>query len=639
MKMINITFPDASKRQFKAGISGQEIASSISKSLEKKAVAIKLDGKLFDLTHKISGDAKIEIVIADTLEGLEIIRHDAAHILAQAAKELYPDWQLTIGPAIENGFYYDFATQVPLAEEDLPKLEARMREIVSRNIEFKRMTMSKADAIDYFKKKGEHYKVQLIESIPEGEEVSLYSQDEFVDLCRGPHAASTGRIRAFKLLKVAGAYWRGDSKNEMLQRIYGTAWATQEDLDNYLMQLEEAEKRDHRKVGRELDLFHFQEEAPGAVFWHPKGWQIFQELVSYMKKRQKLAGYQEISTPEVMDKVLWEQSGHWEKFGQNMFTAEAGDDKKTYAIKPMNCPGGVQIYKSELRSYRDLPLRLSEFGKVHRYEPSGALHGLMRVRAFTQDDAHIFCTPEQLMDECKKICDQILVVYRDFGFEDIRIKFSDRPEKRIGSDDVWDKAEEALLNAAKNANLECTLSPGEGAFYGPKLEFALRDAIGRDWQIGTLQVDLNLPERLGAYYIGEDGAKHHAVMLHQAMFGSLERFIGILIEHYAGKLPLWLAPTQVVITTITNEVENYAKLVYDMLNSLGVRAKLDLDNEKINYKIRKHSLQKVPVIAVIGSKEAAENVVTLRKFGEASQETLELSEFISKFTNDIKPPL
>jgi threonyl-tRNA synthetase len=636
---ISLSFPDGSKREFSRGACGLDIAASISKSLEKKAIAVKLDGKQFDLTYAIDHNAAIEIITSDSAEGLEIIRHDAAHILAQAAKELYPNWQLTIGPAIENGFYYDFYASDPLTEEDLPKLEARMRQIVERNIPFKRMVMSKSEAITYFKQKGENYKVQLIEGIPDGEEISLYSQDDFIDLCRGPHTISTGRIRVFKLLKVSGAYWRGDSKNEMLQRIYGTAWATQEDLDAYLKQIEEAEKRDHRRVGREMKLFHFQEEAPGAVFWHPKGWQVFQSLVAYMKRSQKIHGYQEINTPEVMDKVLWEQSGHWEKFGHNMFTAEAGDDNRNYAIKPMNCPGGVQVYRHELRSYRDLPLRLSEFGKVHRYEPSGALHGLMRVRAFTQDDAHIFCTPEQLMDECKRICDHTLTVYRDFGFDDIRIKFSDRPDKRIGSDAVWDKAETALLSAAKNAGLECILSPGEGAFYGPKLEFALRDAIGRDWQIGTLQVDLNLPERLGAFYIGEDGQKHHVVMLHKAIFGSLERFIGILIEHYEGRLPLWLSPVQVVITSITNDVDEYAKHVYAELKSRDIRAELDLDNEKLNYKIRKHSLLKTPVIAVIGKQEAAENKVSLRRLGEKTQETLDLSEFISKFTDEIKPPL
>ncbi|MDF3047784.1 MAG: thrS [Candidatus Midichloriaceae bacterium] len=636
--MIDISFPDGSKRQFERGISGFDIAASISKSLEKKAIAIKVDGVQLDLTHKIESPAAIEIITADSAEGLEIIRHDAAHILAQAVKELYPDWQLTIGPAIENGFYYDFVAPSPITEQDLPKIEARMKEIVERNLEFKRQVMSRSEAIAYFKKIGENYKMQLIENIPEGEEVSLYSQGDFIDLCRGPHAVSTGRIRAFKLLRVSGAYWRGDSNNEMLQRIYGTAWGTQQELDAYLTQLEEAEKRDHRRVGREMGLFHFQDEAPGAVFWHPKGWQIFQTLVAYMKRRQKIANYQEINTPEVMDKCLWEQSGHWEKFGQNMFTAESGDEKKIYAIKPMSCPGGVQVYKRELRSYRDLPLRLSEFGKVHRYEPSGALHGLMRVRAFTQDDAHIFCTPEQLMDECKKICEQILLVYKDFGFNEIHIKFSDRPEKRIGSDEVWDKAEAALQNAAESAGLKCTLNAGEGAFYGPKLEFALRDAIGRDWQIGTLQVDLNLPERLGAYYIGEDGQKHHAVMLHQAIFGSLERFIGILIEHYAGKLPLWLAPTQVVIATITNEVDEYARFIYNELKSRDIRVELDLNNEKINYKIRKHSLLKVPTILVVGREEASNQSVAVRKFGETTQENLEISEFISKFTNEIKPP-
>lgn len=634
--MINITFPDGNKKAFNDGITGQEIAASISKSLEKKAVAIKLNGKQYDLTHNIESDAEFQIITAESDEGLDIIRHDAAHIMAQAVKELYPDAKLTIGPAIENGFYYDFSTSHPFTNDDLPKIEAQMRKIVERNIPFQRIVKSRDEAVDYFKKLGEDYKVEMLQTIPANEEISMYSQGEFVDLCRGPHAVSTGRIKHFKLLKVAGAYWRGDSKNEMLQRIYGTAWASEEDLKAYLTQVEEAEKRDHRRIGKEMGLFHFQEEAPGAVFWHPKGWTLFQKLIEYMRNMQKSAGYLEINTPEILDKSLWVQSGHWEKFGENMFTAEAGDDERVYAVKPMNCPGGVQVYKSDLRSYRDLPLRLAEFGKVHRFEPSGALHGLMRVRAFTQDDAHIFCTPEQLMEECKKICDLTLAVYRDFGFENIRIKFSDRPEKRIGSDEVWDKAEEALQHAAEKAGLQCTLSPGEGAFYGPKLEFALRDAIGRDWQIGTLQVDLNLPERLGAYYIAEDGSKKQAVMLHQAMFGSLERFTGILIEHYAGKLPLWLSPVQVVVANITNDVDDYATSVYQQLKNAGFRVELDLDSEKINYKIRKHSLTKTPIIAVVGKNEAAENKVAIRRLGQESQEILDISDFIAKLSEEIK---
>lgn len=639
--MIDILFPDGSKRQYDEGITGQDIARSISKSLLDKAVAIKLNGNtLHDLTYEIKNNVAIEIITADSNLGLEIIRHDAAHIMAQAVIELYEGKiQLTIGPAIENGFYYDFSTSIKFTQDDLPIIEAKMRDIVERNIPFKRFVLSKQEAINHFERIGANYKIELLENIPDDEEISFYSQGSFVDLCRGPHNISTGKIKAFKLLKVAGAYWRGNSNNEMLQRIYGTAWATQAQLDLYLNQLIEAEKRDHRKIGKEMDLFHFQDEAPGAVFWHPKGWQIFQQLVSYMKKRQKLADYQEINTPEILDKSLWELSGHWEKFGHNMFTASVSDEKRTYAVKPMNCPGCVQVYKSNLRSYRDLPLRLAEFGKVHRYETSGSLHGLMRVRAFTQDDAHVFCTPEQLMDECKKICDLILNIYKDFGFEDISIKFSDRPEQRIGDDHVWDQAEDALWNAVREAGLECTLNPGEGAFYGPKLEFTLRDAIGRDWQIGTLQVDLNLPQRLDANYIAEDGCKHQVVMLHQANFGSLERFIGILIEHYAGKLPMWLMPIQVVIATITNDQDKYAQKIFQELKDIGANVQLDLNNEKISYKIRKHSLSKIPIILVIGKNEVEFNRVTIRRLGEESQETLEFSEFISKFANEIKQPI
>jgi threonyl-tRNA synthetase len=564
---------------------------------------------------------------------LDLIRHDAAHVMAMSVQELYPETKVTIGPVIENGFFYDFSREIPFTNKDLVKIEKKMKEIVNRNVPVTFKVVSRKVAIDIFTKIGENYKVEIIDSIPKDEEIKIYYHGEWFDLCRGPHLNSSGEIgKAFKLTKVAGAYWRGDSNNEMLQRIYGTAWETQEDLDNYLLRLEEAEKRDHRKLGKELDLFHFQEEAPGAVFWHPKGWTLFQNLINYMRKRQDDAGYHEINTPDIMDKSLWELSGHLEKFGDNMFTTEAKEER-VYALKPMNCPGCVQVYKWGMKSYRDLPLRVSEFGKVHRYEPSGALHGLMRVRAFTQDDAHIFCTEDQVTEESKIVCDLILSIYKDFGFEKISIKFSDRPEKRVGSDEIWDKSELALKKAVEATGLEYTHNPGEGAFYGPKLEFVLRDAIGRDWQCGTLQVDLNMPERLGGTFIGEDGQKHHPVMLHRALFGSLERFTGILLEHYAGNLPLWLAPVQAVVAPITSEIDNYAIEIFDELKLNGVRVNLDTRNEKINYKIRDNSLQKIPYMLIVGKQEQENKSISIRQFGSKDQEMIKfenLTDFFEK---------
>ena len=570
---------------------------------------------------------------------LELIRHDAAHVMAMSVQELYPETKVTIGPVIENGFFYDFSREVPFTNKDLIKIEKKMKEIVNRNIPVTFKVVSREEAIDIFTKIGENYKVEIIDSIPKDEEIKIYYHGEWFDLCRGPHLNSSGEIgKAFKLTKVAGAYWRGDSNNEMLQRIYGTAWETQEDLDSYLLRLEEAEKRDHRKLGKELDLFHFQEEAPGAVFWHPKGWTLFQNLINYMRKRQDDAGYHEINTPDIMDKSLWELSGHLEKFGDNMFTTEAKEDR-VYALKPMNCPGCVQVYKWGMKSYRDLPLRVSEFGKVHRYEPSGALHGLMRVRAFTQDDAHIFCTEEQVTEESKIVCDLILSIYKDFGFEKISIKFSDRPEKRVGSDEIWDKSELALKKAVEATGLDYTYNPGEGAFYGPKLEFILRDAIGRDWQCGTLQVDLNMPERLGGTFIGEDGQKHHPVMLHRALFGSLERFTGILLEHYAGNLPLWLAPVQAVVAPITSEIDPYAKEIFDELKLNGVRVNLDTRNEKINYKIRDNSLQKIPYMLIVGKQEQENKSISIRQFGSKDQEIIKFDNLTDFFEKKCKMPI
>ncbi len=635
---VVITFPDGLTRVFEHAPTGSEIADRISASLSRAAVAVRVNGELRDLSRSIDANSTVEIITRDSDEALELLRHDAAHVMAEAVKELYPDTQVTIGPAIENGFYYDFARDEPFTPEDLDKIEHRMREIVDRNETIVREVWERDRAIEFFRDQGEEYKAKIIEDIDPQQEITIYRQGAFADLCRGPHLPSTGRLgKAFRLTKIAGAYWRGDSRNPMLQRIYGTAWANDKQLKQYLRLLEEAERRDHRKLGKQMNLFHFQEAAPGAVFWHPKGWTLFQNLIDYMRARQQRAGYVEINTPDLMHRSLWEASGHWETFGENMFTTETDADR-TLAIKPMNCPGCVQVFNHRLRSYRELPLRMAEFGKVHRFEPSGALHGLMRVRSFTQDDAHIFCTQEQITEESKKICELVLDIYRDFGFEDVRIKYADRPEKRVGSDDVWDAAEEALRAAATATGLEYSFNPGEGAFYGPKLEFVLRDAIGRDWQCGTLQVDLNLPERLGATYVGEDGHKHTPVMLHRALFGSLERFIGILLEHYAGALPFWLAPLQVVVTTIVSDADVYAADFAAALGESGIRAETDLRNEKISYKVREHSEQKIPVIAVVGRREVEQGTVVLRRLGTKHQETMGLDAAKDRLVAANRPP-
>ncbi|MGB5353436.1 MAG: threonine--tRNA ligase [Woeseia sp.] len=631
-----IQLPDGTTRDFPNAVTGATIADAISKSLARDAVAIRVDGDMWDLSRAIEHDAAIEIVTRDSDDGLELLRHDAAHVLAEAVKELWPATQVTIGPAIDNGFYYDFAREEPFTPEDLEKIEQRMQAIVERNEEISREVWQRNDAVRFFRELGEEYKARIIEDIPENETLTLYRQGEFIDLCRGPHLPSTGKLgKAFKLLRVSGAYWRGDAKNAMLQRIYGTAWANAKQLRGYLTQLEEAEKRDHRRLGRLMDLFHFQEEAPGAVFWHPKGWGLFQNLVDYMRRRQNEAGYQEVNTPELMDRSLWEASGHWASFGEHMFTTET-EDGRNYAIKPMNCPGHVQVFKQGITSYRDLPYRLAEFGKVHRYEPSGALHGMLRVRAFTQDDAHIFCTPEQITSESIAVCDLILGIYRDFGFNDVIIKFADRPEVRVGDDAVWDEAEKALKKALEASGLEYSYNPGEGAFYGPKLEFVLRDAIGRDWQCGTLQVDLNLPSRLGATYIGEDGQKHTPVLLHRAMFGSLERFIGILIEHHAGNLPLWLAPTQAKVLTITSDADDYALDLVTRLRNAGISADADLRNEKISYKVREHSVAKVPVLLAVGQREVEEQTVAMRRLGSKQQQVLGVADALAALSSEIK---
>ena len=609
--MPQIHLLDGKKIDFEKSITGFDLTKKISKSLEKNALIMEVDGDLRDLSHQITKDARVRIITSKDKEGLEVIRHDAAHILAMAVQELYPGTQVTIGPVIDNGFYYDFSRKEPFTEDDLKKIEKKMEEIVDRDEKTYREVWKRDEAVKHFLKIGEKYKAEIIESIPSGEEVSIYHHGKWHDLCRGPHLSSTGKIgKAFKLTKVSGAYWRGDSNNEMLQRIYGTCWSTKKELDEYLHRLEEAEKRDHRKLGKEMDLFHFREESPGAVFWHEKGWLLFQRLVEYMRAKQRLAGYKEINTPELLDKTLWEKSGHWDKFGEHMFTSETPDEK-TFAVKPMNCPGCVQIFNQGLKSYRDLPLKLSEFGKVHRYEPSGALHGLLRVRAFTQDDAHIFCTEDQITQESLSVTKLILEIYKDLGFENVILKYSDRPDKRVGDDSVWDKSEAALLAAIKESKLEYTVNKGEGAFYGPKIEFVLRDAIGRDWQCGTLQVDLNLPNRLGASYVAKDGNKKIPVMLHRALFGSLERFIGILIENYAGKLPFWLSPAQAVVCPIAEENNDYVKKLFEDLFKEGIKCEMDLRNEKINYKVREHSLAKVPFIIVCGKKEVADNTVQL----------------------------
>jgi threonyl-tRNA synthetase len=606
-----ITLPDGSQRRFDHAVTVAQVASDIGAGLARAALAGKVDGKLVDTSQVLDRDAAVSIVTAKDPEGLGILRHSTAHLLAQAVQSIYPDAQVTIGPVIEDGFYYDFAFSRAFTPDDLEKFEAKMRELVKADLPVSRRVMSRDAAVATFQKLGEHYKAEIISSIPAGEDISLYGQGEWFDLCRGPHVPSTGKLGAFKLMKVAGAYWRGDSRNEMLQRIYGTAWPDEKQLKAYLTRLEEAEKRDHRRIGKEQDLFHFQEEAPGAVFWHPKGWSLFQSLIGYMRERQNAAGYQEVSAPDIMDAELWEQSGHLEKFGENMYMTRTPDER-VYAIKPMNCPGHVQIFKHGLRSYRDLPVRIAEFGKVHRYEPSGALHGLMRVRAFTQDDAHIFITEDQITSESVHAIELLMSIYHDFGFEDVRVKFADRPPKRIGSDEVWDRSEKALQAAARAAGLDYEFNPGEGAFYGPKLEFVLRDAIGRDWQCGTLQVDLNLPARLGAYYIDESSQKRTPVMLHRAIFGSLDRFTGILLEHHAGRLPTWLAPVQAVVLNITDTQAEYCSRATEFLKNQGLRVEADLRNEKVGFKIREHTLQRVPYLLVAGDRESGSNSLAVR---------------------------
>ena len=635
--MPEISLPDGSTRTFSEPVDGLGVARSIGARLARDAVAVRIDGELRDLKASVENDAALEVITRDSAEGLEILRHDAAHVMAEAVTELYPDTQVTIGPAIENGFYYDFSRVEPFTPEDLEIIEQRMREIVERDEAITREVWERDDAVRFFTELEEHYKAEIIAGIPAGEPITLYRQGAFVDLCLGPHLPSTGRLgQAFKLMKLAGAYWRGDSANEMLRRIYGTAWADQKQLDAYLNRLEEAERRDHRRLGRQMDLFHFQDEAVGSAFWHPNGWTLFQSLIEFLRARQEAAGYREVNTPELMDVSLWEASGHLETFGENMFTTRTADER-VLAVKPMNCPGHVQIFRNELRSYRDLPFRLAEFGKVHRYEPSGALHGLMRVRAFTQDDAHIFCTEDQITAETGAVCNLLLGIYRDVGFDDVIIKFADRPARRVGDDAVWDQAEGALIEAMDSLGLEYTHNPGEGAFYGPKIEFVLRDAIGREWQCGTLQVDLNLPARLGASFIGEDGARHTPVLLHRAIFGSLERFIGILLEHYAGALPFWLAPAQIVVATITSDADDHARDVSRKLREAGLRAHADVRNEKINLKVREHSIAKVPVIIAVGRREVADGTVSIRRLGRKGQQIMSLDEAIATLSAESAP--
>jgi len=639
--MIHVTFPDGASRQYEPGVLGLDVAKSISPSLAKRTVAMTVDGALADLASPIERDAKVEFVNRDDPRALELIRHDAAHVLAEAVQELFPGTQVTIGPVIENGFYYDFYRNQPFTLEDLPAIEKKMREIVARDRPITKEVWSREEALDFFEKKGEAFKGELIDAIPVGENLNIYRQGEWLDLCRGPHLTSTGKIgSAFKLMKVAGAYWRGDHTRPMLSRIYGTAFANQQDLDAYLHRLEEAERRDHRKLGREMGLFHFQEEGPGAVFWHAKGWTLFQTLVSYMRRRQKIAGYQEVNTPQVLDRSLWETSGHWQTYRENMFLTKT-EDERIFALKPMNCPGHVLLFKNGLKSYRDLPVRIAEFGIVHRYEPSGALHGMLRVRAFTQDDAHIFCSEDQIMQEALQINDLILSIYGDFAFDDVVVKLSTRPEKRVGSDEAWDKAEAALgkvLEELARRGLKTSVQPGEGAFYGPKLEYTLRDAIGREWQCGTTQVDFNLPERFGAFYIGPDSEKKTPVMIHRAMFGSLERFTGVLIEHHAGHLPLWLSPLQIVVCTITQEADDYALEIAAAARKRGLNVEFDLRNEKISYKVREHSLAKVPVLLVVGKKEAAERMVSIRRLGSQEQSSAPLDEALAALAGEATPP-
>ncbi len=647
--MVALTFPDGARREYPENITGLDVAKAISPSLAKRTVAIVVDGALADLADPIDKDAAIEFIAREDPRALELIRHDAAHVMAEAVQSLWPGTQVTIGPVIENGFYYDFFRNEPFTPDDFEAIEKKMREIIARDKPFSKEVWSREEAKRVFRDKGELFKVELVDAIPEDQELKIYKQGDWFDLCRGPHMTSTGKIgQAFKLMKVAGAYWRGDHRNPMLTRIYGTAWAKPEDLAAYLKQIEEAEKRDHRKLGREMDLFHFQEEGPGVVFWHPKGWTLFQELIGYMRRCQNAVGYMEVNAPQLLDKSLWETSGHWEWYRESMFAAQsAGDeaeDKRWFAIKPMNCPGHVQIFKHGLRSYRELPYRIAEFGTVHRYEPSGALHGLMRVRAFTQDDAHIFCTEEQIADECLKINDLILSIYADFGFEDVVVKLSTRPDKRVGSDDLWDRAEAAMavvlerIAAQSGGRIKTGVNPGEGAFYGPKFEYVLRDAIGRDWQCGTTQVDFNLPGRFGAFYIDADGAKKTPVMIHRAIFGSLERFLGILIEHHAGHFPLWLAPVQAVVCTITSDGDDYAREVASLCRRAGLRVATDLRNEKINYKVREHSLAKVPALLVVGKKEAAERSVSIRRLGSEKQTVLPLDAALAALADEAIPP-
>ncbi|MDB2545818.1 threonine--tRNA ligase [Candidatus Pelagibacter bacterium] len=627
-----ITLPDGNNLSFPDKVTGLDVAEKISKSLAKQAIVISIDGDLKDLDFLIEKDCSIKIFTSKNPEGLETIRHDTAHILAMAVQELFPGTQVTIGPVIENGFYYDFARKEPFTEDDLEQIENKMKEIVDRNEITKREVWERNKAISHFKEKGETYKAELIEAIPENEDVSIYFHGDWHDLCRGPHLSSTGKIgKFFKLTKVSGAYWRGDSNNEMLQRIYGTSWATQKDLDEYLKRIEEAEKRDHRKLGKEMDLFHFREESPGSVFWHERGWALFQKLINYMRGRQDAAGYKEVNTPEILDRQLWEKSGHWEKYGENMYTSETPDEK-VFAIKPMNCPGHIQVFNQGLKSYRDLPLRITEFGKVHRYEPSGALHGLLRVRAFTQDDAHIFCSEDQITSECLEVTNLILDIYKDLGFENVILKYADRPDVRVGEDEVWDKAEASLLEAVKASKLEYTINKGEGAFYGPKIEFVLRDAIGRDWQCGTLQVDLNLPGRLDASYVDKDGTKKVPVMLHRALFGSLERFIGILIENYAGKFPFWISPLQTVVIPISEEFDDYAIEVSKKIKQAGISSNVDLKKHNLNYKIRDHSLAKIPLLLICGKKEVDSNSVTIRRLDSNKQENMDLNLFLKTFS-------
>jgi len=628
-----ITLPDGKNIEFPKEVTGLDIAEKISKSLLKQALIMSVDDELKDLYFSIKKDCSVKIFTAKDPEGLEVIRHDTAHIMAMAVQELYPGTQVTIGPVIENGFYYDFVRKEPFTEDDLEKIEKKMSEIIDKDVKTRREVWNRDKAISHFKKIGEKYKAEIIESIPESEELTVYHHgDTWHDLCRGPHLVSSGKIgKAFKLTKVAGAYWRGDSNNEMLQRIYGTGWASQKDLDDYLKRIEEAEKRDHRKLGKEMDLFHFREESPGSVFWHEKGWALFQKLINYMRARQDAAGYKEVNTPEVLDRLLWEKSGHWEKYGENMYTSETPDEK-VFAIKPMNCPGHIQVFNQGLKSYRDLPLRITEFGKVHRYEPSGALHGLLRVRAFTQDDAHIFCSEDPITSECLNVTNLILDIYKDLSFEKVVFKYADRPEVRVGEDKVWDKAEASLLEAVKATKLEYSINKGEGAFYGPKIEFVLRDAIGRDWQCGTVQVDLNLPGRLDATYVDKDGTKKVPVMLHRALFGSLERFIGILIENYAGKFPFWISPLQTVVIPISEDFEQYAIKVSKKIKEAGMSSIVDLKNHNLNYKIREHSLTKVPILLICGKKEVDSNSVTIRRLDSNKQENMELNKFLKTFS-------